>query len=108
MAKLRGKFPKLGALMDGAENDVLALMTFARAHCTPIYSTNPLEWLSAETRRRPNVVGIFPTDASITRRFGAVMLEQNDQWNLSRRHLQLEGLETLGDMVPTRRSAVAR
>jgi putative transposase len=79
--QLRGKFPKLGVLMDEAENDVLAFMTFPRAHWTQIYSTNPLERLNAEIKRRTNVVGIFPNDASITRLVGAMMLEQNDEWS---------------------------
>ena len=65
--------------MDEAENDVLAFMTFPRAHWTQIYSTNPLERLNAEIKRRTNVVGIFPNDASITRLVGAMMLEQNDE-----------------------------
>jgi putative transposase len=105
--QLRGKFPKLGTLMDEAENDVLAFMTFPRAHWTQIYSTNPLERLNAEIKRRTNVVGIFPNDASITRLVGAMMLEQNDEWSLNRRYMQLEGLQTLSDTVPTRLSAVA-
>lgn len=106
--QLRGKFPKLGALMDDAEHDVLAFMTFPRAHWTQIYSTNPLERLNAEIKRRTNVVGIFPNDASITRLVGAMMLEQNDEWSLNRRYMQLEGLQTLSDTAPTRLSAVAR
>jgi putative transposase len=91
--QLRSKFPKLGALMDDAENDVLAFMTFPRAHWTQIYSTNPLERLNAEIKRRTNVVGIFPNDKSIVRLVGAMMLEQNDAWNLNRRYMQLEGLQ---------------
>ena len=106
--QLRGKFPKLGSLMDDAEHDVLAFMTFPKAHWTQIYSTNPLERLNAEIKRRTNVVGIFPNDASITRLVGAMMLEQNDEWALNRRYMQLEGLQTLCDTVPTRLSAVAR
>jgi putative transposase len=106
--QLRGKFPKLGALMDEAENDVLAFMTFPRAHWTQIYSTNPLERLNAEIKRRTNVVGIFPNDAAIVRLVGAMMLEQNDEWSLNRRYMQLEGLQTVSDTVPTRLSAVAR
>lgn len=51
---------------------------------------------------------IFPNDVSITRLVGATMLEQNDEWRLNRRYMQLEGLQTLGDTVPTRLSAVAR
>ena len=106
--QLRGKFPKLGALMDDAENEVLAFMTFPRAHWTQIYSTNPLERLNAEIKRRTNVVGIFPNDKSIVRLVGAMMLEQSDEWSLNRRYMQLEGLQTLSDTVPTRLSAVAR
>ena len=106
--QFRDKMPKLAACMDEAENDVLAFMTFPRAHWAQIYSTNPLERLNAEIKRRTNVVGIFPNDASITRLVGAMMLEQNDEWSLNRRYMQLEGLQTLTDTVPTRLSAVAR
>ena len=106
--QLRSKFPKLGALMDEAENDVLAFMTFPRAHWTQIYSTNRLERLNAEIKRRTNVVGIFPDDASIVRLVGALMLEQNDEWSIYRRCMQLEGLQTVSDTVPSRLSAVAR
>ena len=106
--QLRAKFPKLSALMDEAEHDVLAFMTFPRAHWPQIYSTNPLERLNAEIKRRTNVVGIFPNDASITRLVGAMMLEQNDEWSLNRRYMQLEGLQTLSDTLPTRLAAVAR
>ncbi|MCX7247849.1 MAG: transposase, partial [Burkholderiales bacterium] len=73
-----------------------------------IYSTNPLERLNAEVKRRTNVVGIFPNDASITRLVGAMMLEQNDEWRLNRSYMQLDGLQPLCDTPPTRLSAVAR
>ena len=106
--QLRAKFPKLSALMDDAENDVLAFMTFPKAHWQQIYSTNPLERLNAEVKRRTNVVGIFPNDASIVRLVGAMMMEQSDEWSLNRRYMQLEGLQTLCDTPPTRLSAVAR
>ena len=79
--------------MDEAENDVLAFMTFPTARWAQIYSTNPLERLSAEIKRRTNVVGIFPNDASIVRLVGATMLEQNDERSLNRRYMQLEGLQ---------------
>jgi transposase-like protein len=72
-----------------AENDVLAFMMSPRAHWPQIYSSNPLERLNAEIKRRTNVVGIYPDDASITRLVGAMMLEQNDEWGLNRRYLQL-------------------
>ena len=67
-----------------------------------------MERLNVEIKRRPNVVGIFPNDTSITRLVGAMMLEQNDEWSLNRRYMQLEGLQSLSDTVPTRLSAVAR
>ena len=79
----------------------------ARAHWTQICSTNPLKRLNAGIKLRTRVVGIFPNDASITRIIGAVMLEQDDEWSLNRRYLQLEGLKTLSDTVPTRLSAAA-
>jgi putative transposase len=104
--QLRGKFPKLGALMDGAETEVLTFMSFPKAHRTQIHSTNPLERQNAEIKRRTNVVGIFPNEAAITRLIGAMLLEQNDEWSLQRRYMQLEGLQTLSDNQPARLSAV--
>ena len=70
-------------------------MTFPRAHWSQIHSTNPLEQLNAEIKRRTNVVGIFPSDAAITRLVGAMMHEQNDEWSLNRRYMQLEGLPAI-------------
>ena len=67
--------------MDESENDALAFMPFPRAHWAQIHSTNPLERRNAEIKRRTNVVGIFPNDASIVRLVGAMMLEQNDEWS---------------------------
>ena len=106
--QLHGRFPKLAALMDEAECDVLAFMSFPKAHRTQIYSTNPLERLNAEIKRRTDVVGIFPNEPAITRLVGALLLEQNDEWQLQRRYMQLEGLQTLTDNQPARLSAVVR
>ena len=78
--QLRPKAPKLASLMDEAEPDVLAYMTFPREHRTKLHSTNPLERLNGEIKRRTNVVGIFPNEAAITRLIGAILLEQNDEW----------------------------
>lgn len=104
--QLRAKFPKLADLMDDAESDVLAFMTFPKAHRTQIHSTNPLERVNAEIKRRTNVVGIFPNEAAITRLVGALLLEQNDEWQLQRRYMQLEGLQSLVDNQSARLSAV--
>jgi putative transposase len=106
--QMRAKLPRLSALMDEAEQDVLAFMGFPKAHWPQLHSTNPLERLNAEVKRRTNVVGIFPNDAAIVRLVGAMMLEQNDEWSLNRRYMQLEGLQALCDTAPTRLSAVAR
>ncbi len=102
----RTKLPKLAALLDESENDVLAFMTFPRAHRKQIASTNPLERLNAEIKRRTDVVGIFPNGAAIVRLVGALLLEQNDEWQLQRRYLSLEGLGAISDNQTQRLSAV--
>jgi putative transposase len=104
--QLREKFPKLAVLLDRSEADVLAFMSFPKAHHKQIHSTNPLERLNAEIKRRTDVVGIFPNDAAITRLVGALLLEQSDEWSLQRRYMQLEGLQTLTDNQTARLSAV--
>lgn len=103
--QLRTKFPKLAEMMDSAEHEVLAFMGFPRAHRAQIHSTNPLERLNAEVKRRTNVVGIFPNERAIIRLVGAMLLEQNDEWSLQRRYMQLEGLQSLSNQ-PARLSAV--
>lgn len=104
--QLRERFPKLADRLDAAETDVLAFMGFPKAHRAQIHSTNPLERLNAEIKRRTNVVGIFPNEAAITRLVGAMLLEQNDEWQLKRRYMQLEGLQSLVDNQTVRLSAV--
>jgi len=104
--QVRTKFPKLATLMDDAEADVLAFMSFPKSHRVQIHSTNPLERLNAEIKRRTNVVGIFPNEPAITRLVGALLLEQNDEWQLQRRYLALEGLHSLAENQPARLSAV--
>jgi putative transposase len=100
------KFPKIAKLMDKAEADVLAFMTFPKAHRLQIHPTSPLQRLNAEVKRRTDVLGIFPNEPAITRLVGALLLEQNDEWQLQRRYMQLEGLQQLTDNQPARLSAV--
>ena len=102
---LRPKVPKLATIMDEAEHDVLAYMTFPREHRQKLHSTNPLERLNAEIKRRTNVVGIFPNENAITRLVGAILLEQNDEWSVGRRYMTLESIAPVSDnlnlMLPT-------
>lgn len=83
--------------MDAAEHDVLAYMAFERDLHTKIHSTNPLERLNKEIKRRTNVVGIFPNRAAVIRLIGALMLEQNDEWAVSRRYVSMESLKEICD-----------
>ena len=93
--QLRPRWPKLASLMDESEHDVLAYMAFPAQHRTKLHSTNPLERLNKEVKRRADVVGIFPGEASITRLIGAVLLEANDEWQLQHRYMQVEGMAEL-------------
>ena len=105
--QLRPKVPKQAVLMDEAERDVLAYMSFPREHRQKLHSTNPIERLHAEVKRRTNVVGIFPNEAAITRLVGAILLEQNDEWAVSRRYMTLESIAPLSDGVPITLPTVA-
>ena len=105
--QLRPKAPKLAALMDGAEADVLAFMTFPKEHRAKIHSTNPLERLNGEIKRRTDGVGIFPNEAAVVRLVGAILLEQNDEWAVQRRYMSLETLAPISDAPNVSLSAVA-
>ncbi|TKC01671.1 MAG: hypothetical protein E5W81_00880 [Mesorhizobium sp.] len=75
-----GRRPKLATIMDDAEPDVLAYMTIPKEHLAKLHSTNPIERLNGEIKRRTEVLGIFPNDDAIVRLVGAILLEQNDEW----------------------------
>ena len=104
--QLRERLPKIARLMDDAEDDVLAHMGFPREHRSKIHSTNPIERLNAEIKRRTDVVGIFPNEPAIYRLVGALLLEQNDEWAMQRRYMTLETLAEVGDNPNISLSAV--
>ena len=104
---LRERAPKLAELMDAAREDVLAYTAFPKEHWPQIASTNSLERLNGEVKRRSNVVGIFPNDRAVIRLVGALMLEQNDEWAVSRRYMSLESLAPVSNDTAVRLPGVA-
>jgi putative transposase len=91
----RHRFPRLSELMDEAEEDVLSYAAFPQEHWHKIWSNNPLEQVNKEVKRRTNVVGIFPTEGSVIRLVGSVLLEQHDEWQVCKRYFSAGSLAKL-------------
>jgi len=101
--RLATAVPKVCALLEEAEEDLLAFYAFPPAHWTKLRSTNPLERVNREIGRRSDVIGIFPNDAAAIRLAGALLIEQNDEWLVSRRYLSVESIALVLDDEGDRR-----
>ena len=97
--QLTKSFPKIGPLMDEAKAEVLAFTAFPRAHWSKIWSTNPLERVNKEIKRRARVVGIFPNDAAVIRLVGAVLDDMHDEWQSGDRRYLSEA--SMAQLKPT-------
>jgi putative transposase len=97
LERLRKPLPRVAALLEEAEEDLLAFYAFPADHRPKLRSTNPLERVNREIGRRTDVVGIFPNDRSLIRLAASVVIEQNDEWLVGRRYLNAHSLEAVLD-----------
>jgi transposase-like protein len=101
--QLRQKWPKLAAFLDDSETEVLSYLEFPEPHRSKLHSTNPLERLNKEVKRRTDVVGVFPNPAALLRLAGAVLVEAHDEWQVTaeRRYLSERSMALLTDKTST-------
>ena len=97
---IRARWTQAAELLAEAEEDILAYVPFPPEHWSRIYSTNPLERLNKEIKRRTYVVGVFPDEASVIRLVGSVLMEIADEWQVSRRYFSQESMRRLTDPEP--------
>jgi putative transposase len=95
LARLASPAPKVAHLLERAEDDLLAFMSFPAEHRSKLRSTNPLERVNREIGRRSDVVGIYPNDAALVRLASMLLIEQNDEWLVGRRYLSRESIAAL-------------
>ncbi len=104
--QLRSRFPRVAQLLDKAEDEVLAYLSFPKEHWRQVWSNNLQDRLNKEVKRRTDAVGIFPNDRAVVRLVGAILAEQNDEWQVARRYFSAESLaklrtQTIFEPLPT-------